>query len=127
MARKTEGTTTSRRKKANSATETAVTQPAIEQSVPEVRNPEIQTSEHRNNVTPINVAPTKPVAKKAQNGNVNLDNSNLDEEIRRRAYELFLARKGAPGDPATDWMIAEREVRARHARQDSALAATHGS
>jgi hypothetical protein len=127
MARKTEGTIASRRKKANSPTETAAVQPATQQIVPEVRNPEIQAAEHRNNVTPINVAPVKPVAKKTHNGNVTLDKANLDEEIRRRAYELFLARKGAPGDPAADWMIAEREVRARHARQDSALAATQGS
>lgn len=78
-------------------------------------------------MTPINVAPVKPVAKKTQNGNVNLDKANLDEEIRRRAYQLYLERKGAPGDPAADWIVAEREVRVRHARQDSALAATHSS
>jgi DUF2934 family protein len=127
MARKTEGNIASRRKKANSPTETAAVQPATEQAVPEVRNPEISASEHRSNVTPINVAPVKPVARKTQNSNVNLDKANLDEEIRRRAYELYQEREGAPGDPAADWTVAEREVRARHARQDSALAATHGS
>jgi|HubBroStandDraft_5_1064220.scaffolds.fasta_scaffold67004_4 hypothetical protein len=126
MARKTEGNITSRRKKANSPTETAAAQPATEQTVPEVHNSEIHASEHRSNVTPINVAPVKPAAKKTQNGNVSLDKANLDEEIRRRAYELFLARKGAPGDPAADWIVAEREVRARHARPESALTATHG-
>jgi hypothetical protein len=127
MARKTEGTTTSRRKKANSPAETAAVQPATELNVPEVRNPEVLATEHRSNVTPINVAPVKPVARKTQNGNANLDKVNLDEEIRRRAYELFLARKGAAGDPAADWIVAEREVRARYGRHDSALAATQGS
>jgi hypothetical protein len=127
MARKTEGTITSRRKKTNSPTEAAPVQPVTEQTVAEVRNPEIQVSEHRSNVTPINVTPVKPGAKKTQNGNVSLDKANLDEEIRRRAYELFLARKGAPGDPAADWIIAEREVRASYTRQNSALSATQGS
>jgi hypothetical protein len=40
---------------------------------------------------------------------------NLDDEIRRRAYELYLQRNGAAGDPNRDWFVAEREVRARHA------------
>jgi glycosyltransferase involved in cell wall biosynthesis len=34
------------------------------------------------------------------------------EQIRRRAYDLFLARKGAPGDPVADWLRAEQELRA---------------
>jgi hypothetical protein len=39
----------------------------------------------------------------------------LDEEIRHRAYELYLQRNGQAGDPVKDWFVAEREVRARHA------------
>lgn len=34
------------------------------------------------------------------------------ERIRMRAYEIFLGRKGAPGDPVTDWLQAEGELRA---------------
>lgn len=34
------------------------------------------------------------------------------EEISRRAYEIFLNRGGAPGDPASDWYQAERELMA---------------
>ncbi len=34
------------------------------------------------------------------------------EEIRKRAYDIYLARKGAPGDPTKDWLQAERELRA---------------
>ena len=41
--------------------------------------------------------------------------ANIDEEIRYRAYELYLQRNGAAGDPNADWFVAEREVRARHA------------
>ncbi len=33
------------------------------------------------------------------------------EEIARRAYELFLARGGAPGHQDEDWLQAERELR----------------
>ena len=38
----------------------------------------------------------------------------LEEEIRQRAYEIYLERNGSPGDQAQDWLIAEREVLARH-------------
>jgi hypothetical protein len=33
------------------------------------------------------------------------------EEIRRRAYDRYLARGGAPGSEVDDWYAAEREVR----------------
>ena len=33
---------------------------------------------------------------------------NTDQEIARIAYELYLKRGGAPGDPVTDWTTAER-------------------
>ncbi|MBL8877951.1 MAG: DUF2934 domain-containing protein [Phycisphaerales bacterium] len=33
------------------------------------------------------------------------------DEIAVRAYEIFLARNGAPGDPMIDWMQAERELK----------------
>jgi Protein of unknown function (DUF2934) len=32
------------------------------------------------------------------------------EEIRRRAYEIFLARDGATGDAVSDWLQAKREL-----------------
>jgi hypothetical protein len=38
---------------------------------------------------------------------------NLEEEIRRRAYELYLQRGGTPGNPSQDWLVAEQEVRSR--------------
>lgn len=37
------------------------------------------------------------------------------EEIRRRAYELYLARGGVGGDDLSDWLEAERIVRTRRA------------
>ena len=33
------------------------------------------------------------------------------EHIRMRAYFLHLERRGRPGNPVEDWLIAEREVR----------------
>lgn len=38
-------------------------------------------------------------------------NGPASEEIRQRAYEIYLARHGAPGDPVRDWLQAERELR----------------
>jgi Protein of unknown function (DUF2934) len=39
---------------------------------------------------------------------------NLEDEIRRRAYELFEQRGGTPGTEQEDWVRAEREVLARY-------------
>src|SRR5262245_35277562 len=33
-----------------------------------------------------------------------------DEQIRIRAYQFYLERGGAPGDPVSDWLRAEREL-----------------
>ena len=91
MARKTTGSTTTP-KKTTASPEIAAVQPTPGKAV----------SETRNTVTHTVMAGAKQVA-------------NLDEEIRRRAYELYLQRNGSAGDPNRDWFIAEREVRARHA------------
>jgi hypothetical protein len=32
------------------------------------------------------------------------------DDIRVRAYEIFVAREGAPGDEVQDWLQAEREL-----------------
>lgn len=32
------------------------------------------------------------------------------EQIEVRAYEIYLERNGAPGNPMEDWVRAEREV-----------------
>jgi len=34
-----------------------------------------------------------------------------EEEIRQRAYEIFLARGSAPGHDLDDWLQAEGELR----------------
>jgi hypothetical protein len=106
MARKsTTGTVTPRKKKAVAASQPVVAKAIKAQIAVEV---------------PKRVAATQAPAQKAF--------VSLDEEIQRRADELFLQRNGAPGDPNHDWLIAEQEVRARHTGkgQISALAAAQG-
>jgi hypothetical protein len=44
---------------------------------------------------------------------------NLEDEIRRRAYEIYQQRGAGSGSEAEDWLTAEREVRQRY-RQQSA-------
>ena len=34
------------------------------------------------------------------------------EQIRARAFEIYLRRKGGPGDAHSDWVQAERELSA---------------
>jgi hypothetical protein len=45
---------------------------------------------------------------------------NLEDEIRRRAYELYKQRGTGTGSEAEDWLAAEREVRQRYHQQQSA-------
>ena len=45
---------------------------------------------------------------------------NLEDEIRRRAYELYQQRGDRSGSEAEDWLSAEREVRQRYHQQQSA-------
>lgn len=35
------------------------------------------------------------------------------EDIRVRAYEIYAARAGAPGDEVQDWLQAEAELRSK--------------
>jgi hypothetical protein len=45
---------------------------------------------------------------------------NVEEEIRRRAYELYQQRGAKPGNEREDWLAAEREVKQRYQQQQSA-------
>jgi DUF2934 family protein len=47
--------------------------------------------------------PSTPVPVPARNG-------PSHEQIAHRAYEIFLARGGQPGNPEQDWLQAEREL-----------------
>ncbi|MGE5207307.1 MAG: DUF2934 domain-containing protein [Chlamydiota bacterium] len=68
-----------------------------------------RTSRANSSVTPINRKPSEvKEARRSSSGN-----GNLEEEIRRRAYELFQERGGEHGRHHEDWLRAEAEVRAR--------------
>lgn len=41
---------------------------------------------------------------------VSVENSARDEEIRRRAYEIYCERGEQPGRELDDWLQAEREL-----------------
>jgi hypothetical protein len=45
---------------------------------------------------------------------------SIEEIIRLRAYEIYLERGAAPGNPHEDWDVAEREVRAHFGQQAEA-------
>jgi hypothetical protein len=65
-------------------------------NTPETAAPQL-VSETRKNVVPI----------------------NLEDEIRRRAYEIYVERGSTPGDERADWLVAEREVRSRYQAQSA--------
>lgn len=46
--------------------------------------------------------------------------TNLEEEIRIRAYQLYEERGYMPGHEDEDWLVAEQEILSRHDRQHSA-------
>lgn len=94
MARKTTGTASTRSKKT-----TTTAQPA-----------NTQVSDFPANVTSPGTAAVA----------VNAVSVNLEEQIRVRAYELYLQRRATAetatgnGNERQDWLIAEREILSRH-------------
>ena len=46
----------------------------------------------------------------------------LEEEIRRRAYELYEQRGCTPGSESEDWLRAEQEIVARYQDQNQVRA-----
>jgi hypothetical protein len=46
----------------------------------------------------------------AETGETSVRNSARDEEIRRRAYEIYRERGEQPGHDLDDWLQAEREL-----------------
>jgi hypothetical protein len=67
---------------------------------------------------PLTTTKPKTVRKKASvatNGNGHAAPGNLETEIRVRAYEIYAGRGCVPGDERQDWLLAEQEVKAKHA------------
>ena len=100
MARKTTGITTGNTTAKRSKKAEVPVSPAAMQAAPEVLKPEVR-KEVPTNGKPANLVP-----------------ANLEDEIRRRAYELYLQRGATAGmgngDENQDWLIAELEIRSRY-------------
>jgi hypothetical protein len=45
------------------------------------------------------------------------ENASLEEQVSRRAYELWQQRGGKHGDDLSDWLQAEREINEWHHRR----------
>ena len=73
-------------------------------------------------VHPENISEIKEVRKVTAEARPNVVPINLDDEIRRRAYELWEQHGREPGHENEHWLLAEREIRARYSseRQQSA-------
>ena len=61
---------------------------------------------NRNEITKSQATSTKAETEKVSAGN-----SARDEEIRLRAYEIYLERGEQPGRDLDDWLQAERELK----------------
>ena len=57
-----------------------------------------------------NGSSTEAAATQADAGELPVGNSAPDEEIRRRAYEIYLEGGEQPGRELDDWLQAEREL-----------------
>ena len=115
MARKTTGTTTTKRRK--KAEVPAATVPLA----PKVRE-EIPTKGTQPNDVPVNFASQTFVASRNIPVSENIPASeSIEEQIRQRAYELYLQRRAngssenGNGGENQDWLTAEREI---HSRQE---------
>lgn len=64
--------------------------------------------------------PKPAIAPENGNGASSID---LEAEIRRRAYELYLMRGCTPGQENDDWLVAEQEIKARHNRLSAGASA----
>jgi hypothetical protein len=78
------------------------------------------TTINRSKKTEVSMAPAVVPAAPEVRKNAkptNLVPVNLEEEIRCRAYELYVQRRGTAGDQNQDWLMAEREIRSRYGSQ----------
>jgi Protein of unknown function (DUF2934) len=130
MARKTKETTSTSRSKKTQVPDS----PAVMQVTPEVR-PEIHAQvprdEFRKDVPKIGSSAGRSTGTSAgpaaNYAPINLASQNIEEQIRLRAYELYLQRRATAGagsgDENQDWLIAEREVRSRQGGRNQFSAA----
>ena len=70
-------------------------------------------------LTPEPVAEFREVRKAQPDARKNIVPINLEDEIRRRAYELWEQHGRTVGHENEHWLVAEREVRERYRAQQS--------
>ena len=85
----------------------------------------ITSPRSKKTVASVASAPVELAPETRTNGNevtAKVAPGNLEEEIRRRAYELYLERRATAGanggDENQDWFVAEREIRSRQGGQE---------
>lgn len=136
MARKTTGTTNPTRSKKAVSTVPPVTEQiaAPVQKDVQKEEPKVVLQEARPEVRQdaAKDLPKKEIRKNAKTANVvaakvpaAVPPAAIEEQIRRRAYELYLERRATAGmsngygygDENQDWLIAEREIRSRQENQ----------
>ena len=61
---------------------------------------------------------TQNVNIEAKGISAEIRNPVSDEEIRRRAYDIYLERGGQPGCDLDDWLQAEQELRGGDLRRE---------
>jgi hypothetical protein len=58
----------------------------------------------------LNTGPQATTTQAAETGAASAGNAARDEDIRRRAYEIYLERGEQSGQELEDWLQAEREL-----------------
>jgi len=102
--------------KANRKEQTGVGNPA---STPDVKVVGAETAPTESRSEPrMASAPRKLEVLKTE-PRKNLLPINIDDEIRRRAYELYLQRGNSSGSESEDWLTAEGEIRQRYHQQSA--------
>jgi hypothetical protein len=56
----------------------------------------------------------KKQSKNNGNDKLKITPKELEEEIRKRAQEIFLERGDEPGDALSDWLKAEKEIKKKY-------------
>jgi len=103
--------------------QTGVSNPASVPEVNAVAAPEVAPAgtTPESKVTPQSRAATEPkkFELRKTEPRKNVVPINLEDEIRRRAYELYQQRGAGSGSEAEDWLAAEREVMQRYHQQSA--------
>jgi hypothetical protein len=85
------------------------------------KNNEVRNGKPFNNPVPINQNSINQTSMNQTAANQGPNSANLEEEIRHRAYDLYLERRangGDAGDQHQDWLTAEREILSRRNSRD---------